>query len=208
MRAFRAWWRNEPLRGKGSLVIAVPTIALFAVIASNLALERSEETLNADDLRVAHKRHGIVMLAGLAVGVVGGVGAASLFFSGVVARVKELAEGQDSMKLLMIAGPKDELEILRNWADKLDAQLCVMAGIERDTNPESFVQRYEVVDLKYIEPIHAQFDLTARVKGLYVTILPDPVTPGIQGESRLRGGETVQVVSGCGTRWARYTSRT
>lgn len=96
--------------------------------------------------------------------------------------VKELAEGQDSMKLLMIAGPKDELEILRNWADKLDAQLCVMAGIERDTNPESFVQRYEVVDLKYIEPIHAQFDLTARVKGLYVTILPDPVTPGIQGE--------------------------
>ncbi len=90
MRAFRAWWRNEPLRGKGSLVIAVPTIALFAVIASNLALERSEETLNADDLRVAHKRHGIVMLAGLAVGVVGGVVAASLFFSGVVARVKEL----------------------------------------------------------------------------------------------------------------------
>src|SRR5688500_6023675 len=90
MRAFRAWWRNEPLRGKGSLVIAVPTIALFAVIASNLALERSEETLNADDLRVAHKRHSVVMLAGLAVGVVGGIVAASLFFSGVVARVKEL----------------------------------------------------------------------------------------------------------------------
>lgn len=104
--------------------------------------------------------------------------------------VKELTEGQDSMKLLMIAGPKDELEILRKWADQLDSQLCVMAGIERDTNPESFVQRYEVVDLKYIEPIHAQFDLTARVKGLYVTILPDPVTPGITGEDNDKKQDT------------------
>jgi type II secretory pathway component GspD/PulD (secretin) len=98
--------------------------------------------------------------------------------------VKELAEGQEPMKMLMIAGPKDELEVLRKWADEMDAQLCVMAGIDRDTDPESFKQVYEVVDLKYIEPIHAQFDLTARVKGLYVTILPDPVTPGLKGESQ------------------------
>jgi signal transduction histidine kinase len=87
---FRDWWRNEPLRGKGSLVIAVPTIALFTVIASNLALERREESLSLAELRTAHQRHNVVMLAGLAVGVVGGIVAASLFFSGVVARVKEL----------------------------------------------------------------------------------------------------------------------
>jgi general secretion pathway protein D len=97
--------------------------------------------------------------------------------------VKELVEGQDSMKLLMIAGPREELDVLRKWADQLDAQLCLMAGIDRDTSPESFKQVYEVVDLKYIEPIHAQFDLTARVRGLYVTILPDPVTPGLTGEN-------------------------
>jgi type II secretory pathway component GspD/PulD (secretin) len=98
--------------------------------------------------------------------------------------VKELAEGQEPMKMLMIAGPKDELEVLRKWADEMDAQLCVLAGIDRDTDPESFKQVYEVVDLKYIEPVHAQFDLTARVKGLYVTILPDPVTPGLTGEAK------------------------
>lgn len=88
--AFRAWWRNEPLRGKGSLVIAIPTLALFVVIASNLALERQEESLDPAELQSAHRRHSIVMFAGLAVGVVGGVVAASLFFSGIVARVKEL----------------------------------------------------------------------------------------------------------------------
>ena len=87
---FRDWWRNEPLRGKGSLVIALPTIALFTVIASNIALEKREDTLTPDGLRAAHRTHTIVMLSGLAVGVVGGVVAASLFFSGVVARVQEL----------------------------------------------------------------------------------------------------------------------
>ena len=87
---FRDWWRNEPLRGKGSLVIAVPTLALFAVIASTWTLERREETLSGAELRAAHRLHDGVMLTGLAVGVVGGLVAASLFFSGVVARVKEL----------------------------------------------------------------------------------------------------------------------
>ena len=86
----RDWWRNEPLRGKGSLVIALPTIALFAVIVSSLALDNRQELPTQDQLRAAHRMHEIVMLSGLAVGVVGGVVAASLFFSGVVARVQEL----------------------------------------------------------------------------------------------------------------------
>ena len=86
----RDWWRNEPLRGKGSLVIALPTIALFAVIVSSLALDNRQELPSQDQLRAAHRMHEIVMLSGLAVGVVGGVVAASLFFSGVVARVQEL----------------------------------------------------------------------------------------------------------------------
>jgi signal transduction histidine kinase len=89
---FRDWWRDEPLRGKGSLVIALPTIALFTVIASNFALEKREESLSPDELRAAHRMHEVVMLSGLAVGVVGGVVAASLFFSGVVARVQELEQ--------------------------------------------------------------------------------------------------------------------
>lgn len=88
--AFRDWWRDEPLRGKGSLVIALPTIALFTVIASSIALEKREERLGPGELRAAHRMHEVIMLSGLAIGVVGGVVAASLFFSGVVARVQEL----------------------------------------------------------------------------------------------------------------------
>jgi signal transduction histidine kinase len=88
----RGWWRDEPLRGKGGLVIALPTVALLAVIASNLALTRREESLSVEELRAAHRRHNVVMLGGLAIGVVGGIIAASLFFSGVVARVQELEQ--------------------------------------------------------------------------------------------------------------------
>ena len=87
---FRSWWRNEPLRGKGSLVIAIPTLALFAVIASNMALDRREESLTPEQLRTAHRTLDAIMLTGLAFGVIGGAVAATLFFSGVVARVKEL----------------------------------------------------------------------------------------------------------------------
>jgi signal transduction histidine kinase len=87
---FRNWWRNEPLRGKGSLVIALPTLALCAVIASTKILENKQDTLGPAQLGAAERAHDIIMLSGLAVGVVGGVAAASLFFSGVVARVKEL----------------------------------------------------------------------------------------------------------------------
>ncbi|MEX2244792.1 MAG: hypothetical protein WD716_13220 [Fimbriimonadaceae bacterium] len=97
--------------------------------------------------------------------------------------VKELAEGDDSLKMLLIAGPKDELETLRIFADHLDASMCELKGIVRDTDPESFKQMYEVVDLKYIEPTHAEFDLKSRIRGLYVTVLPDPVTPGLSGEA-------------------------
>jgi type II secretory pathway component GspD/PulD (secretin) len=106
--------------------------------------------------------------------------------------VKELAEGDDSLKMLLIAGPKDELETLRIFADQLDASMCELKGIARDTSPESFTQHYEVVDLKFIEPVHAEFDLKSRVRGLYVSILPDPVTPGLTGEAKdekVEGGD-------------------
>lgn len=107
--------------------------------------------------------------------------------------VKELAEGDDSQKMLLIAGPKEELETLRIFADNLDASMCELKGIDRNTDPESFKQFYEVVDLKHIEPNHAAFDLKSRIRGLYVSILPDPVTPGLKGEDKDEkavGGDT------------------
>lgn len=87
---FRNWWRNEPLRGKGGLVIALPTLALFAVIAAHFAVDRHGDSLTPAQLHAADRALDAIMLAGLAVGVIGGVAAGRLFFSGVVARVQEL----------------------------------------------------------------------------------------------------------------------
>ena len=98
--------------------------------------------------------------------------------------VKELAEGEESTKMLLIAGPKDELNLLRDFANSMDESLCEIAGIKRETNPADFEKFYEVVELKFIEPNHAAFDLKNRVRGLYVTILPDPVTPGLSGQEK------------------------
>ncbi|MDQ3068459.1 MAG: ATP-binding protein [Acidobacteriota bacterium] len=86
---FGSWWRNEPIRGKGSLVIALPALALFAVVVSDIALDRRQNTLDPEEFRAAQRTHKIVMLAGMAVSVAGAV-AGGLFFAGVVARMKEL----------------------------------------------------------------------------------------------------------------------
>ena len=98
------------------------------------------------------------------------------------AAVKELAEAEESTKMILLAGPKGELATLEMLAITFDDQLCLWAGIEKSRNPEDMKRFYEVVDLMYIEPILAAFDLKGRIRGLHVTVLPDPVTPGIEGE--------------------------
>ena len=120
--AFSSWWRNESLRGKGSLVIALPTLALFAVIASTLALERREESLSGRDLRDAHETHGVIMFVGLGVGVVGGVVAGWLFFSGVVARVNELEVVARELALGRVLPPA-RLASGRDEIGRLDASM-------------------------------------------------------------------------------------
>ena len=98
------------------------------------------------------------------------------------ASVKELAEAEESTKMILLAGPKSELATLERLAIAFDDQLCEWAGIEKSRDPEDMKKFYEVVDLMYIEPVLAAFDLKGRIRGLHVTVLPDPVTPGIEGE--------------------------
>ncbi len=91
--------------------------------------------------------------------------------------VSDTGNGQQAVKMLMIAGPKDELDVLRKWADQMDTQLCEISGIVRSTGDDAFIQDYEVVELKFIEPTQTATDLKNRVRGLFASILPDPVTP-------------------------------
>lgn len=103
-------------------------------------------------------------------------------FSIEEAAVKELTEGEESTKMLLIAGPKSELNTLSTFASSMDDELSRIAGIEKPKTAAEFEKFYEVIDLKYVEPTLAAFDLKNRVRGLHVTILPDPVTPGLQGK--------------------------
>lgn len=155
MTLFRRWWRNEPLRGKGSLVIALPTLALFAIIATNMALQREEESLSAANLREAHRRHDAVMLTGLAIGVVGGLVAGSLFFSGIVARVKELehvarelAAGRP-LPPASLAGGEDEIGRLNTEMRRAARWLAVKDHELRDIVRELEVLNQELEAFSY-----------------------------------------------------------
>lgn len=105
-------------------------------------------------------------------------------FSIEEAAVKELTEGEESTKMLLIAGPKSELGTLSAFATAMDDELSRIAGIDKPKTAEEFQKFYEVIDLKYVEPTLAAFDLKNRVRGLHVTILPDPVTPGLTGKEQ------------------------
>ncbi len=97
--------------------------------------------------------------------------------------VRDLQQGELSTRVLLMIGPNEELETLRRFATALDRDLCVAGGIAYADDAAGLERFYEVVELKHIEPTIAEFDLKGRVRGLWVTVLPDPVTPGIQGEA-------------------------
>lgn len=96
--------------------------------------------------------------------------------------VKDLSEGEQPTKVLLMIGPATELGTLERFARQLDRELCFAAGITYSEDFTAQEKVYDVVDLNFLEPIVAEFDLKSRIKGLWVTVLPDPVTPGIKGD--------------------------
>ncbi|MCC6404251.1 MAG: hypothetical protein IT207_09610 [Fimbriimonadaceae bacterium] len=104
--------------------------------------------------------------------------------------IKELSEGEQPTKVLLMIGPSAELGTLERFARQLDRELCFASGITYSEDFSTQEKVYEVVDLHFLEPIVAEFDLKSRVKGLWVTVLPDPVTPGIKGEDEGEKEET------------------
>lgn len=105
-------------------------------------------------------------------------------FSITETSLRELPEGEESTKLLLMLGPEEELVHLERFAVALDRELCAAVGIEYAKTPEERERIYEVVALRHIEPKLAEFDLKSRVRGLHVTVLPDAVTPGLSGAAQ------------------------
>lgn len=99
--------------------------------------------------------------------------------------LKELSQGGDTpTTMLLMIGPKKDLEALKGYAEVMDEQMCKVTGITYSQGGTDLGRNYEVVDLNYLEPSLAAFDLKNRIRGLYVTVLPDPVTPGLVGEDK------------------------
>lgn len=105
--------------------------------------------------------------------------------------LKELAEGEESTQVLLIMGPKSEVMNLQRVAATLDEDMAKAAGISL-SRQDSLERIYEVVSLSYIEPKLAEFDLKSRVRGLYVTVLPEVVDPLLKGESENKKLDTPQ----------------
>ncbi|MCW5939817.1 MAG: hypothetical protein KF884_00165 [Fimbriimonadaceae bacterium] len=103
-------------------------------------------------------------------------------FSITETSIKELDLGEVSTKILLMIGPGEELTTLEKFAKALDMELCRTIGLDYAESQEEFERVYEVVELTHLEPVVAAFDLKGRFKGLWVTVVPDPVTPGITGE--------------------------
>ncbi|HXH59760.1 MAG TPA: hypothetical protein VNI20_00220, partial [Fimbriimonadaceae bacterium] len=97
--------------------------------------------------------------------------------------VSDLSQGEDQTKMLLIAGPKSELDTLKNYASSMDDELSRIVGIHKPQSPADYAKAYEVVDLMYIDPEQAASDLKTRVRGIYATVLPDPVTPNAPSQA-------------------------
>lgn len=86
------------------------------------------------------------------------------------------------MTLLMI-GPKEEVGKLESFAMALDKELCSVMGKSYEADLAGLEKIWEVVDLNYAEPTLVELDLKTRFKGLQVSLMPNPVTPGAKGST-------------------------
>lgn len=110
---------------------------------------------------------------------------------------QELSQGDVANHMLMMVGPETELEALAAYARAIDRQICINASIPYA--PEDRERMYHVADLRYIEPIVAEQDLKGRIRGLHVTVIPDPVTPGATGDDDSSKAENPTDPPGTGT---------
>ncbi len=92
-------------------------------------------------------------------------------------------KGEATTMTLLMIGPKDDVARLEDFAKALDRELCSVMGRTYESDLVGLEKFWEVVDLRYVEPSLIELDLKTRFKGLQTSLLPDPVTPGLRGET-------------------------
>lgn len=92
-------------------------------------------------------------------------------------------KGEATTMTLLMIGPKDDVARLEDFAKALDKELCSVMGRTYESDLVGLEKFWEVVDLRYVEPSLIELDLKTRFKGLQISLLPDPVTPGLRGET-------------------------
>lgn len=108
-------------------------------------------------------------------------------FSVTKSTLRDSSQTEIGTQVLLMMGPREDLTSLRDMAMALDEDLCEAAGIAYDMTAAGQERTDSVVDLSYADPTSVMTLLQDRIPGLYVTVLPDPVSPNSASSSSMSG---------------------
>lgn len=92
-------------------------------------------------------------------------------------------KGEAQTMALLLFGPEEDLARMEEWARALDKDICAIIGKPYETQDGGLSKEWEVVELDHVEPTMLEMDLKMRFKGLQVSLMPDAVSPGLQGKT-------------------------
>lgn len=95
---------------------------------------------------------------------------------------------EDSIKLLVISGPRDSMKSVEAFAKGIDEGLCKSMGIAFPESQEDQARGFEVFDLKYVEPLEAATELEKHVPGIKASVLPSAARPNPRGSRTVSAG--------------------
>jgi type II secretory pathway component GspD/PulD (secretin) len=105
----------------------------------------------------------------------------------------------DSVNLLMISGPRDSIKSVEGFARGVDEGLCKSMGITYPESQEDQARAFEVLDLKFVEPLEAAAELQKNVPGLKASVLPSAARPNPRGSRTVTAGNGEAGSSGTGS---------
>lgn len=110
-------------------------------------------------------------------------------FSVTVATVDDNIPGVPGTKVLMLVGPKSQLNTLQTVATSLDKAMCEASGKSYVTEEGGMTKEDEIIDLTYVEPTLALAQVRQRFPMISAWTFTQPVTPsGASGGGSSSGG--------------------
>lgn len=106
---------------------------------------------------------------------------------------------EEASKLLVIAGPADSLDMMEVMARATDKGIASALGVSVPESDADAKKGYEVVELKWIEPIEASTELESRVRGLSARMMPAYVDPNVKGSKKIGDTATTATATAGGT---------